>query len=113
MLMAAGAALHGVTLTDTARLRFKESDRGAVMAEELAKCGIRTELTEHTIVVHSGGLVSPCETLSGHNDHRIVMALTVLLSRVGGQIDEAESVNKSYPTFFTDMAGIGIECKNV
>ena len=113
MLMAAGAALHGVTLTDTARLRFKESDRGAVMAAELSKCGILVDVDTNTITVHGGGLTAPKETLSGHNDHRIVMALAVLLSRVGGQIEQAESVNKSYPTFFTDMAGIGIECKNV
>lgn len=113
MLMAAGAALHGVTLTDTARLRFKESDRGAVMAEELGKCGVSVKVDAQTITVKGGGLAAPKETLSGHNDHRIVMALTVLLSRVGGQIDQAESVNKSYPTFFRDMAGIGIECKNV
>ena len=112
MLMAVGACLHGVTLTDTARLRFKESDRGAVMAEELQKCGVPVTLTDNQIVVEGGHLTSPQETLKGHNDHRIVMALTILLSRVGGRMDDAESVNKSYPTFFIDMAGVGIECKD-
>ena len=41
-------------------------------------------------------------------DITIVMSLSVLLSRLGGRIDGAEAVNKSYPGFFDDLKSLGI-----
>ena len=47
--------------------------------------------------------------MKGFNDHRIVMAMTVAATGVDGisTIDDAQSINKSYPDFFTDYNGIG------
>ena len=59
--------------------------------------------------VCSCGINKPTEPLFGHNDHRIVMALSVLASKVGGVIDGAAAVNKSYPSFFEDVRGLGVE----
>lgn len=101
VLMASAAALNGVTLTNTDRLKIKESDRGAAMAEELAKCGVRVTVGDNLITVEAPGeLKTPDVPLSGHNDHRIVMACAVLLTRVGGAIEGAEAVSKSFPDFF-------------
>lgn len=101
VLMASAAALNGVTLTNTDRLKIKESDRGAAMAEELAKCGVSVTVGDNLITVEAPGeLKTPDVPLSGHNDHRIVMACAVLLTRVGGIIVGAEAVNKSFPDFF-------------
>ena len=108
VLMAAAAGLHGCTLTGTRRLAIKESDRGAAMAEELAKLGVTCEIGENAITV-SAGLHPPTEPLCGHNDHRIVMACAVLLTRVGGTIIGAEAVSKSFPDFFDRLRGLGIE----
>ena len=108
ILMATGAAMHGCVLTGTRRLAIKESDRGAAMAEELRKLGVRCEIEENTIRV-SAGLHAPAEPLCGHNDHRIVMACAVLLTRVGGTITGAEAVKKSFPDFFDRLRGLGIE----
>ena len=108
VLMAAAAGLHGCRLTGTRRLAIKESDRGAAMAEELKKLGVACEVGENTIFV-SGGLHPPTEPLFGHNDHRIVMACAVLLTRVGGTITGAEAVTKSFPDFFDRLRGLGIE----
>ena len=47
--------------------------------------------------------------LSGHNDHRIVMAMSVILSQLGGAIDGVQAVRKSYPGFFDDLKGLGAE----
>ena len=47
--------------------------------------------------------------LDGHNDHRIVMALSVILSQTGGAIAGAEAVRKSYPGFFSDIRRLGAE----
>ena len=48
-------------------------------------------------------------TLFGHNDHRIVMALTVLLTKVGGNINGIEAVRKSLPDFFVRIRKLGID----
>ena len=101
ILMVTAAALNGATFVNTDRLRIKESDRGAAMAEELAKCGVSVILGDNEITVESPSLLTPpAVPLSGHNDHRIVMACAVLLSLVGGRIEGAEAVAKSYPDFF-------------
>jgi len=107
VLFAVAAANHGGVFTSTARLKIKESDRGSVMCEELAKFGIKTHMEENSIEIGSG-LKAPGEAICGHNDHRIVMSLSLLLSLTGGTITEAEAVRKSYPGFFDDIQKLGI-----
>ncbi len=113
ILMSFAAAFHGVTLTGTRRLKIKESDRGAVMAEELSKFGIKVDNGEDTIVVHKGVLGTPREELYSHNDHRIAMALSVLATLTGGTLDGAEVVKKSYPDFFDNIKKLGIEVTKI
>ena len=84
VLFAVAAAKHGAKFTGTRRLKIKESDRAEVMAEELAKFGVRVETSENEAAVFSNGLSKPKTMLSGHNDHRIVMALSVIASVTGG-----------------------------
>ena len=108
VLMAFAAARHGARFTGTRRLKIKESDRGTAMQQELAKMGVRVDMAEDEITVFSG-IRPPREHLYGHNDHRIVMALSILLTRTGGTIDGAEAVAKSLPDFFERMTGLGIQ----
>lgn len=108
ILMAAGAAMRGVVLTGTRRLAIKESDRGAAMAEELSKVGTQCKIEENRITVFPG-IRTPILPWDGHNDHRIVMAGAVLLTRVGGTITGAEAVRKSFPNFFDCLRSLGIE----
>lgn len=109
---ALAAALNGATFTGTKRLKIKESDRASAMASELSKLGVKVELSDNSAIIHPGQLKTPREVLLSHNDHRIVMALSVLLTLVGGEIEGAEAVNKSYPDFFDDLMrlGIGVFC---
>lgn len=100
VLFSVAAALGGARFTGTARLRIKESDRGAAMAAELAKFGIAVRVEENLVDVLPGTLRRPTEDLWGHNDHRIVMALSLLCSITGGTIDGAQAVAKSYPDYF-------------
>lgn len=109
ILFAVAAALHGGTFTGTARLRIKESDRAAAMAEELSACGVTVTVEEDSVTVSPIGLHAPTRPLCGHNDHRIVMALSILLTLVGGEITGAQAVRKSYPTFFADLTRLGIK----
>lgn len=90
------------------RLRIKESDRIAAMEEELRKFGVDIRSTQGEIFI-SGKTQSTCSAaLQGHNDHRIVMALTVALlcAENSGIIDGAEAITKSYPSFFEDIEQI-------
>lgn len=109
ILMSLAACLNGVTLRDTARLKIKESDRGGAMAEELEKLGVKVAVEENTITVDPSGIHAPNEALDGHNDHRIVMSLAIMLTQFGGRINGAQAVSKSMPQFFTMLNSLGIE----
>jgi 3-phosphoshikimate 1-carboxyvinyltransferase len=109
ILFAVAAAKHGGVFTGTKRLKIKESDRASAMAEELAKFGVSVTVYDDKTVVYPAAFHQPTEVLSGHNDHRIVMALSILLTLTGGEISGAEAVNKSYPSFFEDLKSLGIE----
>ena len=108
ILFAAAARGHGAVFTGTRRLRIKESDRVAAMAQELAKFGVRVQAEENRVTVLPGSITAPTEELDGHNDHRIVMALSVLAASAGGTISGAEAVNKSYPDFFDALRTLGL-----
>ena len=79
------------------------------MRTELEKVGARTEGTENTFTVLPSSLHPPKEVIEGHNDHRIVMAMAVLLTELGGSIFGAEAVKKSFPDFFAVLRKLQIE----
>lgn len=106
------AALNkGAKFINIERLRIKESDRVSELLEELDKFGVKYQLRENELKIFESPLHKPT-TLDGHNDHRIVMALSVMLSKFGGLINGSECVKKSYPNFFEDLKKIGIEVYN-
>lgn len=109
ILMGMAAAGHGARFTGTWRLKMKESDRGAVMAEELAKFGVQVDVMENEIIVYPGTLQRPKEVLSSHNDHRIAMTMATLCTITGGTIEGAESVRKSFPNYYEVIESLGIQ----
>ena len=108
ILFAMAAAKHGGVFRDTKRLRIKESDRAAAMASELQKLGVSVRVDEDTVTVEPALLHAPAEPIDGHNDHRIVMSMAVLLTLVGGEIEGAEAVKKSFPDFFDRLRDLGL-----
>ena len=111
VLMALAAALNGAVLTGTHRLKIKESDRGMAMAEELSKFGCKVDVEEDRIEIFPCKLQKPILPLSGHNDHRIVMAASLLCTLIGGKIYGAEAVSKSLPDYFERLKKLGIKLK--
>ncbi len=109
ILFALASLKKGATFTGTNRLKVKESDRGAAMHEELSKLGGGLIFGENTITVPKQELSYNGEIINGHNDHRIVMAMSVILSKIGGAIEGAEAIKKSYPGFFEDIKQLGAE----
>lgn len=108
ILFSYAAYKNGGKFINTRRLRVKESDRANVMAEELKKFGANVKVYENSVEIEKTQLKPPIVPLCGHNDHRIVMALSVLAVVFGAEIDGAEAVNKSYPDFFRVIKKAGV-----
>lgn len=108
ILFAYAAYKNGGKFINTRRLRVKESDRANVMAEELKKFGANVKVYENCVEIEKTQLKPPIVPLCGHNDHRIVMALSVLAAVFGAEIDGAEAVNKSYTDFFRVIKKAGV-----
>jgi len=101
------SVIHG-----TDRLKVKESNRGEALMTELSKVGVN--ISNHaTRIEIEGSTVIRGGRLASHGDHRIAMALAVLSAVAESEvvISGTESVNKSYPSFFADLAKIGMKIK--
>ena len=109
VLFALAACKNGGVFTGTARLKIKESDRAAAMAQELEKFGVSVRVDDDSVVVYPASFHAPTEPLQGHNDHRIVMALSIMLTLTGGEICGSEAVSKSMPDFFDALQSLGIK----
>ena len=109
VLFALSALKNGATFVGTDRLKAKESDRAMAMHEELSRLGGGLILGENTVTVPKQTLRYQGKMLDGHNDHRIVMAMSLILSQIGGSIGGVEAVKKSYPGFFKDIGQLGAE----
>ncbi len=91
-------------------LRYKECDRIAVPVAELRRFGVDCHEEEDAIIVrgrpegYEGG-----HEAATHHDHRVaqMQAIMGLRSRRGVVVLEAETVGKSYPAFFSDLAALG------
>jgi len=100
-------------ITNIGHLSFKETDRLSDTAAELGKMGIKTDVTENTMVVY-GGKPKGAE-IEAHGDHRMAMSLGVATLFADGNsiINSAEAVTKSYPQFFADLAKLGAKVEEL
>ena len=108
MLSVVGCCAVGETvLENVAMARIQETDRIAVMCEELAKMGADVEEAPDGLTVRESRLYGA--DIDGHDDHRIVMALAVagLVAEGTTRITSAESVRITYPTFVSSMQALG------
>ncbi len=118
ILMALAAITPRKTrLINTHRLIYKESNRSKAMQTELTKLGSKIEVFENEIIIEGIAL----ETLTklkqiifdSHHDHRVIMSLAIIATTFNPQIQvmitDIWAVSKSYPTFFDDLAALGIK----
>lgn len=94
-------------LRNVAHARLKETDRISVMAAELSRLGARVEELSDGLIVHESRLKSG--PVSGHADHRVVMALAVAGMAIPGRtsVDTAESIAVTFPNFIELMQNLG------
>ena len=103
---------NGKTVIKNAgRLRIKESDRIKSVVEMITSLGGNAKETDDGIVIEgsklSGGVVN------SYNDHRIAMSATIASLVCENQVEiiDAQSVEKSYPSFYNDFIKLGGKVK--
>ncbi len=96
-------------LVNVPQARIKETDRLAVMREELTKMGGRVRELEDGLVIEGAPLRGA--DVDGHGDHRVVMALAVAAMGARGttRIATAESAAITFPNFVDLMQSLGAE----
>lgn len=105
MIAVMAAFAEGTTvIKDAAELKVKESDRIAVMVDNLKRMGVDIEGTDDGMIIH-GGKPLHGAVIDSHLDHRIAMSFAVAGSICDGDLDikGAECVNISYPNFYKDL----------
>ena len=93
-------------LLNVLQARIKETDRIKIMSQELSKMGADIEELDDGLIIDGKRLSGT--KVCGHNDHRVVMALSLagLISDGKTIIDTAESVGVTYPGYIEDMRNV-------
>ncbi len=105
MIAVMAAFAEGTTvIKDAAELKVKESDRIAVMVENLKRMGADIEATDDGMIIH-GGKPLHGAVIDSYADHRIAMSFAVAGAVCDGSLSirGAECVNISYPEFYQDL----------
>lgn len=105
-----GAAADGETrITNAEHVRYKETDRVSAMATELERLGAVVEEYEDELAIDGGASELSGTAVEGHDDHRIVMALSVagLVAEGETTVRGAEHVDISFPDFFEVLYDLG------
>lgn len=91
-------------IKDAAELKVKESDRIAVMVDNLSRMGAHITATDDGMIIEGGHLLHGAE-IDSHLDHRIAMsfAIAALASEGETWIKDADCVKISYPKFYDDL----------
>lgn len=91
-------------IKDAAELKVKESNRIAIMAENLQKMGADVQETEDGLIIH-GGKPLHGAVIDTHKDHRIAMtfAIAALAAEGTTTLLDADCVDISYPDFYRDL----------
>jgi 3-phosphoshikimate 1-carboxyvinyltransferase len=107
--VAAAAARGRSRLRGARELRVKESDRLAMLSQNLARLGVAVREGVDGIEIQGGPIAGG--TVGAVGDHRIAMAFAVLgtLARGPVAVEEAENIDTSFPDFVRTLAELGGE----
>ena len=101
-----------VRFTGIANLRVKECDRVAAMAAELSRLspGLAVEEVDDLLVTPTSPESFRAARIETYFDHRIAMSMALVGLRVPGvTILNPGCVGKTYPDYWRDLAGLGVE----
>ncbi len=109
ILMVAALHAHGKTIvTGAQELRVKESDRLAVMSQELQKMGAQIQETLDGFEIQGHQKLHGAEVQT-HDDHRIAMSLSIaaLAAASTTLIQDTACTEDSFPNFFKTLQSLG------
>ena len=87
--------------------RYKETDRIAIICNELKKVGVIVSENDDGMTLKKGNIRSGVE-LDSHGDHRLFMAFSILAMSIGDcVVTDPDSASVSYPNFVSDMQNCG------
>ena len=94
-------------IKDAAELKVKESDRIAVMVDNLSRMGAHITATDDGMIIE-GGYPLHGAVIDSHLDHRIAMSFAIAALAADGEteIKDAECVNISYPNFYEELSNL-------
>ncbi|HKK11808.1 MAG TPA: 3-phosphoshikimate 1-carboxyvinyltransferase [Flavobacteriaceae bacterium] len=98
-------------LTGLHTLKIKETDRLVALKTEMEKFGINVEITDRSLHLLPLHKLRGNPSIATYNDHRMAMAFAPMALKTNLQIEEANVVSKSYPTFWEDLKSIGFQIK--
>jgi 3-phosphoshikimate 1-carboxyvinyltransferase len=90
-------------------LKIKETDRLAALKIEIEKLGGKVKITDRSLELTNSGKINKNISIDTYNDHRMAMAFAPLGLKVPININNAEVVSKSYPSFWDDLRKIGFD----
>jgi len=109
----AAVANRPMRLTGLSTLRIKETDRIQALVSELTKAGAGVSAGSDFLEVKSGvsGEAIASNQFYSHNDHRMVMTLSLLSLCVPViSIQGAACISKSFPEFFARLTEMDFQC---
>ena len=87
--------------------RYKETDRIAIICNELKKIGVIVTEKDDGMILKKGDLLDGVE-LNAHDDHRLFMAFSIVGMFIGNcTVTDPDSASVSYPNFISDMQNCG------
>ena len=96
-----------ITITNVAHIRHHESDRISAICTELTRAGITVQERRDGLTIHPGK--PHFATHETYEDHRVAMSLAVLgAGGAGVKLKDPGCVSKTCPSFFDDIAKLGI-----
>ena len=102
---------NGTTvIRDAEELKVKETDRITAVVTELKKLGADIEATEDGMIINGPTKLNGA-SLKSYGDHRIGMmaAVASLISETPIELDDAECIAVSYPTFFEHLNNLLVQ----
>lgn len=103
----------GCHLTGLHTLKIKETDRLEALKAELTKLGASISVTNDSLTLQPSEGINENVSVATYQDHRMAMAFAPLALKTTINIENAEVVSKSYPSFWEDLEKFGLQSESI